>query len=176
MSKTSQIRKTRERLNSCLAELNQIRPAVLLREDVLGRELDFREGLPCFERTLELFHRLSRCDLDLVPLARLKDIVNDAEHSLEQFHKILTFTGEGLENPRWARQLLIDDVRNSFERISANFGTVIQKPRRKRDFDPSSAAFAIGLFVLIFALVAVAYYSAHNGTVADRLLEAVHRI
>src|SRR5437868_14644597 len=68
-------RQTRERLDACLAELNRIRPATLLREDILGRALDFRiTGLPYFERTLELYHRLSHCDLDLVPLARLENI------------------------------------------------------------------------------------------------------
>ena len=176
MSDAKQIRRTRACLDSCFAELNQIRPSALLREDVLGRELDFRAGLPGFERTLELFHRLSRYDLDSVPLAPLKDMANDAKQSLEQFHKILGFTGKGLENPREARDLLVDDVRNSFERISANFGIIIQWPVKKRDFDPSSAAFAVGFLKLICAVAAIAYYSAYNETVADRLLDAVHRI
>src|SRR6516165_8235234 len=172
MSKAKQIRKVRDRLNSCLAELNQIRPAALLREDVLGRDLDFRAGLPCFERTLELFHRLSRCDLEPVPLAHLKNIGDDAERSLERFRKILSFTGEGLENPREARDLLIDDVTNSLERIAANFGIIIRKPRKKNDLDPSSAAFTVSLFILVFALAAIAYYSARDGTVTE-LLDAV---
>jgi hypothetical protein len=118
-------RQTRERLDACLAELNRIRPATLLREDILGRTLDFRTGLPYFERTLELYHRLSRCDLDLVSLARLENITDDAETTVDQFRKILSFTGEDVENPGDARDLLIKDVRDSFERISTNVGIVL---------------------------------------------------
>ena len=72
LTKARQKQQTRERLNACLDELNKIRPTALLREDVLGRDLGFRAGLVYFDRLLELFHRLSRCDLDLVPFARLK--------------------------------------------------------------------------------------------------------
>jgi hypothetical protein len=124
---------TRERLDTCLAELNQKRPTVLLHEDVLGRNLSFRAGLPCFERTLELFHRLSRCYLDHVPLADLKNITDDAANTLDQFRKILNFTGDNVENPREARDLLIYDVDASFPRISANFATVVSQPPRRRD-------------------------------------------
>jgi hypothetical protein len=174
---TKQIRETRERLDACLAELNQLRPTALLREDALGRDLSFRAGLPCFERTLELFHRLSRCDLDHVPFAHLKNITNDAANTVDQFRKILSFTGEDLETPWEARDLLIDDVKDSFERISTNFGIVSQWPRRHQHFARSmGAAFTIGLCILVFALAVVAYYSTHNGTVADQLLNVVHRV
>jgi hypothetical protein len=173
-----QKRQTRERLDACLAELNQIRPTALLREDVLGRELGFRTGLAYFERTLELFHRLSHCDLDLLPLARLKHITNDAENTVGQFRKILSFTGKDLESPVEARDLLIDDVRDFFERISPNVWIAVsQLPKRHQDLARStSAAFTIGFCTLVFALAAVAYYSTHDGTVADKILTAVHRI
>jgi hypothetical protein len=173
-----QKRQTRERLDACLAELNQIRPTALLRENVLARNLSFRAGLPCFERTLELFHRLSRNDLDHVPLADLKNITDDAANTVDRFRKILSFTGENVENPRDARDLLIDEVDASFPRISTNFAIVVsQPPRRQGRFVAStSAAFSIGFCTLVFALAAVAYYSTHDGTVADKILTAVHRI
>jgi len=122
---------TRERLDTCLVELNQMRPTALLHEDVLGTNHSFRAGLPCFERTLELFHRLSRCYLDHVPLADLKNITDDAANTLDQFRKILNFTGDNVENPREARDLLIYDVDASFPRISANFATVVSQPPRR---------------------------------------------
>jgi hypothetical protein len=173
-----QKRQTRERLDACLAELNQIRPTALLRENVLARNLSFRAGLPCFERTLELFHRLSRNDLDHVPLADLKNITDDAANTVDRFRKILSFTGENVENPRDTRDLLIDEVDASFPRISTNFAIVVsQPPRRQGRFVAStSAAFSIGFCTLVFALAAVAYYSTHDGTVADKILTAVHRI
>ncbi len=173
-----QKRQARERLDACLAELNQIRPAALRREDVLGRDLGFRIGLAYFERTLELYHRLSHCDLDLVPLARLKNITNDAEDTVDQFRKILNFTGKDLQNPREARDLLIDDVKDSFERISPNVGIVVsQLPNRHHDFARStSAALMVGLCVLVSALAVVAYYSVNDRTVADKLRSAVYRV
>ncbi len=174
---TKQIRETREHLDACLAELNQLRPTALLREHALGRDLSFRAGLPHFERTLELFHRLSRCDLDHVPLAHLKNITNDTANTVDQFRKILSFTGEDLDTPWEARDLLIDEVKDSFDCISTNFGIVTQWPRRHRHLGQSmDAAFTIGLCILFFALAVVAYYTAHNGTVADQLLNVVHRV
>ncbi len=171
-------RQTREHLDACLAELNQIRPATLLREDVLGRDLGFRMGLAYFERTLELYHRLSHCDLDLLPLARLKNIANDAENTVDQFRKILSFTGKDLQSPLEARDLLIDDVKDSFERISPNVGIVVsQLPKRHQDFARStSAAFVVGLCVLISALAVVAYYSVNDRTIADKLRNAMYRV
>jgi hypothetical protein len=166
---------TRERLDTCLAELNQMRPTVLLHEDVLGRNLSFRAGLPCFERTLELFHRLSRCYLDHVPLANLKNITDDAANTLDQFRKILNFTGDNVENPREARDLLIYDVDESFPRISKNFAKVVSH-QRENFAASTSAALTIGFCTLVFALAAVAYYSTHDGTVADKILNVVHSI
>ena len=170
-------RQTRERLDACLVELNRIRPATLLREDILGRALDFRTGLPYFERTLELYHRLSRCDLDLVSLARLENITDDAESTVDQFRKILSFTGEDVENPGDARDLLIKDVRDSFERISTNLGIVLSPllEQHQESALPTSAAFMVGLCILVSALAVVTYYSMHDGTV-EKLLNAVHRV
>jgi hypothetical protein len=171
-------RQTREHLDACLAELNQIRPATLLREDVLGRDLSVRMGLAYFERTLELYHRLSHCDLDLVPLARLKNIANDAENTVDQFRKILSFTGKDLQSPLEARDLLIDDVKDSFERISPNVGIVVsQLPKRHQDFARStSAVFVVALCVLISALAVIAYYSVNDRTIADNLRNAVYGV
>jgi hypothetical protein len=173
---TRQNREMRERLDACLAELNRIRPATLLREDILGRALDFRTGLPYFERTLELYHRLSRCDLDLVSLARLKNITDDAESTVDQFRKILSFTGEDVENPGDVRDLLIKDVRDSFERVSTNLGIVLSPllEQHQESALPASSAFIVGLCILVSALVLLAYYySMHDGTV-EKLLNAVH--
>jgi hypothetical protein len=51
-------RQMHERLSTGLAELSRIKPTDFVREDV-GRDLSFRVGLPYFDRTLELFHRIS---------------------------------------------------------------------------------------------------------------------
>ena len=67
-----------ERLSSCPAELNQIKPTNLLREDVLGRNLSFRAGLAYFDRTLELFHQLSRRELSQAAFADLANMTDAA--------------------------------------------------------------------------------------------------
>ena len=171
-------RQTRERLDACLAELNKIRPTALLREDVLGRDLGFRAGLAYFDRLLELFHRLSRCDLDVIPLARLEKITIDAENTVGQFRKILSFTGQDLDRPREARDLLIDEVRDSFERVSTNLAIVVsQLPEQHQEVaPPTGAALMLGICVLVSALAVLAYYSMNNRTVAENLLNAVHKI
>ncbi len=115
-------RQTRERLDACLAELNKIRPTALLREDILGRDLGFRAGLAYFDRLLELFHRLSRCDLDVIPLARLEKITIDAENTVGQFRKILSFTGQDLDRPREARDLLVKSIWDSWRVIQYQLG------------------------------------------------------
>lgn len=135
-----------ERLSACLAELGQVKPSDFSRENVLGRDLSFRAGLPYFDRTLELFHRLSRCDLGQASFADLANMTDDAARTLDQFHKILSFTGEDVENPREARDLLIEEVRDSFARISNDFERVIIEPRgwsnihRRASLSPSAFA------------------------------------
>ena len=101
-------RQMHERLSTVLAELGQVKPSDFAREDELGRDLSFRVGLPYFDRILELFHRLSRCDLGQASLADVANLTDDAARTLDQFHRILSFTGEDLENPREARDLLIE--------------------------------------------------------------------
>ena len=117
-------RQVHERLSIGLAELSRIKPTDFVREDV-GRDLSFRAGLPYFDRTLELFHRISRCDLGQASFADLANLAGDAETTLDQFHRALSFTGEDVENPGDARDLLIKDIRDSFERISTNVGIVL---------------------------------------------------
>jgi len=94
------IQKTHERLEVCLSELTKLRPIVLLCEDVLGKELGFRAGLQSFERTLNLFYRISKRNLEHIPHANLQAIAADAEKTVDQFRKIVDFSGEGIENPQ----------------------------------------------------------------------------
>ena len=102
-----------ERLGSRLAELNQIKPTNLLREDVLGRNLSFRAALAYFDRTLELFHQVSRRDLSHAAFADLANMTDDAARALDHFHEILSLTVEGVD-PIATRDLLIEEVGDSF--------------------------------------------------------------
>jgi hypothetical protein len=169
-------RQMQERLSTALAELRQVKPIDFSREDLLSRDLSFRVGLPYFERTLDLFHRLSHCDLGQASLADLANLTDGAARTLDQFHKILSFTGEDAENPRAARDLLIEDICDSFARISTDFERVFIQPRGWKQHPSTSIALSIGLCTLVLALAAVAYYSTHERTVANGILNAVHRV
>jgi hypothetical protein len=164
-----------ERLSICIAELGEVKPTDFLREDV-GKDLSFRAGLPYFDRTLELFHRLSRCDLGGASFADLAKMTEDAEGTLDQFHRVLSFTGEDVESPREARDLLIDEVRDSFARISTDFERVIMQPRGQGRHPSTSIALTVGFCTLALALAAIAYYSTHERTVADSILNSAHRV
>ena len=167
-------RQVHERLSIGLAELSWIKPTDFVREDV-GRDLSFRAGLPYFDRTLELFHRISRCDLGQASLADLAKMTDAATRTLDQFHRILSFTGEDVENPRAARDLLIEEVCDSFARISSDFERVFIQPREGQH-SSTIIALTVGLCTLAIALAAIAYHSTHERTVADSILNAVHRV
>jgi hypothetical protein len=177
-STARQKHQTRERLNACLAELNKIRPTALIREDVLGRDLGFRAGLAYFDRLLELFHRLSWCDLNPIPFGRLEIITNDAENTLGQFRKILSFTGQDLDDPREARDLLVDEIRDSFDHVSTNLMQIVSRLSglQQEVARPTSAPLVLGLCVLVSALAFLAYYTMNNSAVADKLLNVVNRV
>ena len=163
-----------ERLSTLLAELSRMKPSDFVREDV-ARDLSFRAGLQYFDRTLELFHRISRSNLGQASLADLANLAGDAERTLDQFHRAISFTGEDVENPREARDLLIEEVRDSFARISTDFERAITPLGSEQD--PSTIiAFTVGLCTLAIALAAIAYCSTHERTVADSILNAVHRV
>jgi hypothetical protein len=164
-----------ERLSTGLAELGRMKPSDFLREDV-SRDLSFRVGLPYFDRSLELFHRISRSDLGQASLADLANLAGDAERTLDQFHRILSFTGEDLENPREARNLLIEEVSDSFARISTDFERVITQPQGSEQHSSTIIALTVGLCTLAIALAVIAYYFTPERTVADSILNAVHRV
>jgi hypothetical protein len=151
--------------------LNQIKPTNLLREDVLGRNLSFRAGLAYFDRTLELFHRLSRRDLGQASFADLANMTDDAARTLDQFRKIRSFTGEVFD-PTATRDLLIEEVRDSFARISADFERVTIRQLGWEQSPSMAIALTIGLCTLVLALATLTYYSTHDGTVADEIINA----
>ena len=163
-----------ERLSTGLAGLIRMKPSDFIQHD-FPRDLSFRAGLQYFDRTLELFHRISRSNLGQASLADLATLASDAERTLDQFHRALSFTGENVENAREARDLLIEEVRDSFARISIDFERAVTSLGSEQD-PLTIIAFSVGLCTLAIALAAIAYYSAHERTVTDSILNAVHRV
>jgi hypothetical protein len=71
---------------------------------------------------------------------------------------------------------LIEEVRDSIAQISTNLERVITQPQEWEQHPSTSITLMVGLCTLVLALAAVAYYSTHERTVADSILNAVHRV
>jgi len=166
-----QTRELHEALIACLAELNQIRPMDLLKNEVLVESQLFRAELPYLERTLEVFHRLSRRDLRGLPFDLLRSVNANASAALRQFRKINHLAEEHPENLDEALRGLIEGIKGSFNQVSANFAMC---DGWKEPSSAMRAAMMIGVCTLVVTLALVAYFSSHDKAVADTLLKAVH--
>lgn len=71
MATAEQEQEARRQLDTALTELAGLTPESLTRED-MGRELNFKAGLPFFERTLKLFRDLKNASLDGASYTALK--------------------------------------------------------------------------------------------------------
>lgn len=168
-----QTNKIYEGLVTCLADLNQIKPKDLINKEPLGQSLRFRTELPFLERTLELFHRLSRRDLSGLPSDVLQRMHANAFETFSHFRAISTLAEEHPEHFDQALQALIDEVKGSLDQTSANFALCEGWEQLSNQ---SNAALTIGVCALVLALALIAYFSSHDKTVADVLLKAVHGI
>lgn len=164
-----------ESLSACLAELNQIRPTDLLTYEPLGESFRFRAELPYVDRTLEVFHRLYHRDLTGIPFDLLRNITADASATLRQVGRITTLTDEHPENLDEALEPLINDIKDSFDRISANVARAVSQGS-EQSAGLTNATLAVAVCALIAAFAILAYYSGHDKAVADELLRAVHRV
>src|ERR1700687_5212229 len=156
LSKASEIR---ERLNTCLDKLSKIKSTHLIREEELGPQLNFRAGMPFFERTLTLYRRIANTNLSRVPSEILDIVADHAEESLHQFEQIEAFTPAGIDRPEQIRNLLINDVRDSYVAIYEDFSIVIARTQiEKLPHGPSRMPMITVLaFVLIAAILGYHY-------------------
>jgi hypothetical protein len=170
-----QIRDMHERLGACLAELNQVRPTALLNSGALGESFRFRAELPYLDRTFEVFHRLSRRDLAGVPFDLLRNLTADASATLGQVRKITALAEERAENFDEALEQVLNEIKESFDRISANVARALSQ-RSERSTGLTNAATAVAVSALVGAFAILAYYSSRDRAVADAILRAAHRI
>jgi hypothetical protein len=175
-----------ESLSTCLAELARVRPATLLQHGPLGKSRRFRAELPYLDRTLEMFHRLSRRDLTSLPFdllrnvtadawTHLRNVTADASTTLRQFRRITTLASEQSDNFDKTLEGLINEIKHSFDQMFANFARVLSQDSEQ----PSglmNAAVAVAVCTLVVALAILTHYSTHDKTVANVLLRAAHRM
>lgn len=176
---TSSEREARERLSVCLARLAAFKPADLAQMD--RRKSIFRSGLPHFERTLSLFRQVAHYNLRNLPPDYLNVVADDAEKTLARFREILSFTGEGVENPKEVSAAMISAVRDAYEPIFEKLSPIIKAPvsepevvrKPKRSF-----ALAIGVAIAVLAATIIGghyagYHYAPYTVLADKVMGAL---
>jgi hypothetical protein len=127
----------RQRLSTALSALASIEPQSLVREEVLGRDLNFLGGLPYFQRTLRLFKDLAESNLDNVPHQNLQQLATLAEQARDRFKRVQEFSvSQYQSNPTAMRDSLVADIRDSYDNIFQQVSPMIAYSVRKgTDFE-----------------------------------------
>jgi len=103
----------RKALVDTINQLNKITSKDLVRTNELGTALNFQNGIPVFERTLQLFRDLPESSLDKLPLQTLKQLKQAADNAVQGFNQIKEFN-PAQSNPTQARDQLISTVANQY--------------------------------------------------------------
>ena len=105
----------RESLRKTLEELAAIEAEGLVRSDVLGSALNFRDGVPYFGRVLKLFKDLTKTNLDDASYNALTQLIGQARSALQLFKEIQGFDPSKHNNPAQVRDGLITRARDSYD-------------------------------------------------------------
>ena len=100
-------------LRQSLDKLMSIKVDDLVRTEQLGSSLDFRDGIPVFERTLRLFQRLSNANLDEIPASVLGQLRDNVTSATGPFEQILQFDPK-VGNPASERDALIQRIKDEY--------------------------------------------------------------
>lgn len=111
--------KAKAKLIEALKQLAETTPDSLVRTE-LG-PLNFKEGLPIFERTLRLYRELYHANLDNVPGAVLTKLFQGAQNVIGNITQIRDFDLMKVPNPVPARDNIIQQMMNSY---NGHFDTV----------------------------------------------------
>ena len=166
----------RDRLKASLDKLVKLKATQLTREDTLGPQLNFRAGIPFFERTLAVYRQLADTDLSRVPSAYLEIAANHAEESLNLFDQIEAFDPQGIDRPEQLRNLLINDMRDAHAKLYEDLSVLLipGRGRGEKIARHSSPLSGILLVALIASAAIVGYhYSIYDGLILS-LQHAVH--
>lgn len=158
----------RARLATSLEKLSKLRSIDLVREDALGPKLNFRSGIPVFEKTLSFYRQVAAADLSRTPSPILAIALDRVSESLSQFEAIETFDPAGIDRPEQLRNLLINEIATSHAACYEDL-CILLAPSRAQMQKPTSGprpVFAVTLVVLIAAAAFMEYrYSTLSGFV-----------
>ncbi len=164
----------RQRLTKCLDKLTRIRPTDLTREESLG-SLNFRAGIPFFDRTLNFYRQVANTNLKRVPSAVLEVAANHAEASLHQFEQIEQFNPAGIERPEQIRNLLINDVRDAHAAIYEDLCILLAPSRNQPEKLPHASSIPTTILLTIVIVAAIlGYRSSLYANLIRDLQDLVH--
>lgn len=141
MATAEQENSQRQALIAALADLKSIKAVDLVKEDVLGRELSFKSGLPYFERTLKLFKDLGESNLDVLPHNKLNNLTNIAKEAKRFFDQIQNFSVQQYpSNTANQRDTFISQIRDSYDsNFDAIAPVIAYSVRKSTDFEKLEA-------------------------------------
>jgi hypothetical protein len=105
----------RDSLRKTLEELAAIEAEELVRSDVLGSALNFRDGVPYFKRVLKLFKDLTKTNLDDASYNALTQLSAQARSALQLFKEIQGFDPSKHNNPVQVKDGLITRARDIYD-------------------------------------------------------------
>ena len=101
-------------------EVLSYKPRSLVRTRQLGKELDFRDGLPVFEKIYSLYSELRECDLGKLNEDDINNIVGRINNLLKSYERIKNFSPSNLY-PEWGndpvlqKDRLIEEAKASYK-------------------------------------------------------------
>lgn len=115
MATIEQEQQERDKLNTALSELHQLKAADLVREETLGRDLNFTAGVPYFERLLKLYRDLHDSSLDGLSHSALSQLRTHAEQALTLLKQVVNFEVTQHSSPVQVRDTLINQIRDAYD-------------------------------------------------------------
>ena len=164
----------RDRLTTSLDQLIKLKSTQLIREDMVGPQLNFRVGIPFFERTLALYRQLANTDLSRVPSAYLEIAANHAEESLNQFQQIEAFDPHGIDRPEQVRNLLINEVRDAYAPIYEDLSVILVPSHGHGEKITRPSGPLPG--ILLVALIPGGLIVAHHFSALDGLISGLQNL
>ena len=126
----------RDALKTALKALVEINPNGLARESDLGTKFSFAEGVPYFEKLINLYIELDSVSLDGISYGVLNGAFNGANEVIALFKLISEFDPKQGPNPNDVRKRYIDSARDQYDSHYGRISPILAFAARKgRDFE-----------------------------------------
>lgn len=105
----------RDELKKGLEELFKIDHTSLARESELGTKFSFTEGLPFFNRIVDLYREFESIPLEGISFKSLNAVLTGVREALALFKSVVDFNPLTVPNPNDIRKQIIDRARDQYE-------------------------------------------------------------